>query len=75
MGTPKKSLGQHWLKNEPILSYIATSADILPTDTVLEIGPGQGTLTKHLLAKAKKVIAVELDKTWPRSSRLMRSYR
>ncbi len=63
MNRPKKSLGQHMLKDEPTLSYIAASADILSTDTVLEIGPGLGTLTKHLLGQAKKVIAVELDKT------------
>src|SRR3989344_5389957 len=61
MDVPKKSLGQHWLKDEPTLNYIAGCANISPTDTVLEIGPGQGTLTKYLLSKAKKVIAVELD--------------
>jgi len=61
MNVPKKSLGQHWLKDEPTLSYIADSANLSPTDTVLEIGPGPGTLTKHLLGQAKKVIAVELD--------------
>src|SRR3989344_8640555 len=64
MDVPKKSLGQHWLKDEPTLNYIAGCANISPTDTVLEIGPGQGTLTKYLLSKAKKVIAVELDETF-----------
>src|SRR3989344_9016855 len=62
MSVPKKSLGQHWLKDEPTLSYIANSANLSATDAVLEIGPGLGTLTRHLLARAKEVIAVELDK-------------
>ncbi|HLB40661.1 MAG TPA: 16S rRNA (adenine(1518)-N(6)/adenine(1519)-N(6))-dimethyltransferase RsmA, partial [Candidatus Babeliales bacterium] len=61
MKVPKKSLGQHWLKDEPTLSYIANSANLSATDTVLEIGPGLGTLTRHLLDRAKEVMAVELD--------------
>ncbi|HAC56582.1 TPA: ribosomal RNA small subunit methyltransferase A, partial [Candidatus Saccharibacteria bacterium] len=40
-----KSLGQHWLKDRLILEAIADCADLQPTDTVLEIGPGLGTLT------------------------------
>ncbi len=58
---PKKSLGQHWLKDRDVLVGIAEAADIQPTDTVLEIGPGLGTLTSELLRRAQKVIAVELD--------------
>lgn len=58
---PKKSLGQHWLTDRFILSGIADAADISEEDTVLEIGPGLGTLTSELLRRAKKVIAVELD--------------
>lgn len=61
MAGPKKSLGQHWLKDRDILAGIAEDADIRPTDTVLEIGPGLGTLTSELLRRAEKVIAVELD--------------
>lgn len=57
----RKSLGQHWLVDEAALKYIATAGDIEPEDTVLEIGPGQGALTKLLVKKAKKVVAVELD--------------
>lgn len=57
----KKSLGQNFLKSEAVLRAIAEAADISPTDTVLEIGPGQGALTKHLLERAGKVIAVEKD--------------
>jgi 16S rRNA (adenine1518-N6/adenine1519-N6)-dimethyltransferase len=58
---PKKSLGQHWLKDRSVLAGIAEAADIQPGDTVLEIGPGLGTLTSELLRRAEKVIAVELD--------------
>lgn len=61
MVAPKKSLGQHWLRDRDTLAYIAESADISPEDTVLEIGPGLGTLTSELLRRAKKVLAVEFD--------------
>lgn len=61
MAGPKKSLGQHWLKDREILSAIADEAGITTDDTVLEIGPGLGTLTSELLRRGKKVIAVELD--------------
>lgn len=57
----KKSLGQHWLKDELVLDYIANTADIKPSDVILEIGPGTGNLTRLLLKEAKQVIAVELD--------------
>ncbi len=61
MAVPKKSLGQHWLKDIDVLTDIANSAEINSNDTVLEIGPGLGTLTSRLLAQAKAVIAVEFD--------------
>ena len=58
---PNKSLGQHWLKDRDVLQAIADDADILPSDTILEIGPGLGTLTSVLLTKAERVVAVEFD--------------
>ncbi len=58
---PDKSLGQHWLHDRGVLSHIADCADIGPDDTILEIGPGLGTLTSELLRRAGKVIAVEFD--------------
>ncbi len=61
MAGPKKSLGQHWLKDRDVLAKIADDAQITADDTVLEIGPGLGTLTSELLRRAKKVVAVELD--------------
>jgi 16S rRNA (adenine1518-N6/adenine1519-N6)-dimethyltransferase len=58
---PKKSLGQHWLRDVDVLAHIADSAELAENDTVLEIGPGLGTLTSVLLRRSKKVIAVEFD--------------
>ena len=58
---PKKSLGQNFLINPRVAERIAKEANISSTDIVLEIGPGKGYLTKYLLPKAKKVIAVEKD--------------
>jgi len=57
----KKSLGQNFLRDKEILKKIVDFARIEPTDTVVEVGPGEGTLTKFLLERAKKVIAVEKD--------------
>jgi 16S rRNA (adenine1518-N6/adenine1519-N6)-dimethyltransferase len=58
---PHKGLGQNFLQDPIALEKIAAAADIQPTDTVLEIGPGLGSLTRYLAASAKQVIAVELD--------------
>ncbi len=56
-----KALGQNFLQDPIILQRIVDTAEVLPTDTVLEIGPGLGALTRHLAAAAKQVVAVELD--------------
>lgn len=61
MSGPNKSLGQHWLKDREILETIASSAELTIRDTVLEIGPGLGTLTSVLLSQAGRVVAVEFD--------------
>ncbi len=57
----KKSLGQHWLHDADSLQAMVSAADVQPDQTVLEIGPGTGTLTEHLLAAGAKVIALEFD--------------
>ena len=59
----KKNFGQNFLVDERVLDKIVASADITENDVVLEVGPGIGTLTQALAKKAKKVIAVEIDKT------------
>jgi 16S rRNA (adenine1518-N6/adenine1519-N6)-dimethyltransferase len=58
---PKKALGQHWLQDADALESIVDSAQITDKDVVLEIGPGGGSLTRHLVKQAKRVVAVELD--------------
>jgi len=57
----KKALGQHWLNDELVLDAMVVGADVQPTDTVLEIGPGPGTLTTKLIKQAQQVVAVEFD--------------
>ncbi|MDR0957523.1 MAG: 16S rRNA (adenine(1518)-N(6)/adenine(1519)-N(6))-dimethyltransferase RsmA [Candidatus Nomurabacteria bacterium] len=57
-----KSLGQHFLFDQTVLSLIVDFADVESGDTVLEIGPGLGTLTAVLIQKAGAVVAVEFDK-------------
>lgn len=57
----KKSLGQHWLTDYPSLSAMCEAVDVQETDTVLEIGPGVGTLTELLVERADNVVAVEFD--------------
>lgn len=57
----KKELGQHWLDDRPTLQTICDMASVSDQDTVLEIGPGQGSLTQLLIQVAKQVVAVEFD--------------
>ena len=57
----RKSLGQHFLIDEAILSTIIEAAELSSKDTVIEVGPGLGILTAELARHAGKVIAVELD--------------
>ncbi|KAL4805346.1 ribosomal RNA adenine dimethylase-domain-containing protein [Aspergillus unguis] len=54
-------LGQHILKNGAIADNIVDKANVQPSQTVLEVGPGPGILTTRILEKAKKVVAVEFD--------------
>jgi len=57
----KKSLGQHFLMHARIAERIVLVADVGKDDTVLEIGPGTGMLTKELLKQAERVVAIEAD--------------
>lgn len=59
---PSKQRGQNFLIDEDVYEQIITTADLKKQDTVLEIGPGLGTLTNYLSDQAKRVVAVELDK-------------
>ena len=57
----RKSLGQHFLHDSRVVSRIIEAAELTSTDTVIEIGPGRGVLTRRLVQEAGRVIAVELD--------------
>jgi 16S rRNA (adenine1518-N6/adenine1519-N6)-dimethyltransferase len=56
-----RRLGQHFLARQSVLEQIAQAACPELAQTVVEIGPGRGALTSHLLARASRVIAVEID--------------
>ena len=60
---PNKSLGQNFLIDKNIQNKIASSIDLGPSDSVLEIGPGEGAITGSLCQKAGKVYAVEIDRS------------
>ena len=57
----RHALGQHFLYDEEVLAELVREAGVTPAEDVLEIGPGAGSLTKHLCDAAGKVLAVELD--------------
>lgn len=58
---PNKGLGQHFLVDKPSLEAIVDAAAVTKDDTVLEIGPGLGVMTRPLTRQAGRVIAVETD--------------
>lgn len=57
----KKSLGQNYLKDEKVLKDIANAIETKEEDLIIEIGPGQGALTKYLVEKPGHVICYEID--------------
>lgn len=60
---PSKGLGQNFLIDKNVLRKIIEASDIKSSDTILEVGPGIGTLTQELAEKAERIIAVEKSKT------------
>lgn len=58
-----KSLGQNFLTDKNVIDKIVDGTGIGPCDTVLEIGPGIGVITAEAAERAKKVIAIEIDKS------------
>lgn len=59
---PKKSLGQHFLIDSHYQREIADAVRLKAGDTLLEIGPGRGAITRHLVERAERFVAVELDR-------------
>lgn len=60
--SPKQSLGQNFLIDDNIARNIVRDLDLTREDVIVEIGPGQGALTKHLVGKVRHVIAIEIDR-------------
>lgn len=58
---PKKNLGQNFLVDNEVLQKIINAVNATKEDIIIEIGPGQGALTKELV-KISKVVAIEIDK-------------
>jgi len=58
----RKRYGQHFLTDPRILARIAEALQLTGGETVVEIGPGRGALTEYLLRKAKRVVAIEIDR-------------
>lgn len=59
---PKKSLGQHFLRDRNIIRKIVDAIPVKDSsDLVLEIGPGTGTMTEVLLERFENILAVEID--------------
>ena len=59
----KKSLGQNFLRDESILNKIINSFDVLENSLIIEVGPGDGALTKKLLTKNVYVLSFEIDES------------
>ena len=58
---PSKQLGQNFLTDPNIARWIVAQLEISPEDTVVEVGPGTGSLTEHILGNAKRIILIEFD--------------
>jgi 16S rRNA (adenine1518-N6/adenine1519-N6)-dimethyltransferase len=58
----RKSLGQHFLNDPGILTRIARALEATGVETIVEVGPGRGALTEHLLPVAGRLVAVEYDR-------------
>lgn len=56
-----KLRGQHFLSDKNIVAKIITAADLQPSDFVLEVGPGLGVLTREILPRVGRLVAIELD--------------
>src|SRR3974390_86268 len=57
----KRRLGQNFLRDAQAIQRIADALGDLSSETVVEIGPGQGAITRALVSKAARVTAIELD--------------
>jgi 16S rRNA (adenine1518-N6/adenine1519-N6)-dimethyltransferase len=58
---PSRGMGQNFLSDVEVARWITEQLDICPEDTILEIGPGLGALTQHLIGKGRRLILLEKD--------------
>lgn len=61
-GAPRHRFGQNFMIDQNLVRLVAEAGQIAPEDLVIEVGPGTGTLTEELLARAGRVLAVEIDR-------------
>jgi 16S rRNA (adenine1518-N6/adenine1519-N6)-dimethyltransferase len=57
-----KRFGQHFLNDQQVLAQIADALELTGDETVVEIGPGRGALTRHLAGRARRLVLIELDR-------------
>jgi 16S rRNA (adenine1518-N6/adenine1519-N6)-dimethyltransferase len=60
--SPRKRFGQNFMIDQNLVRLVADAGEIAPGETVVEVGPGTGTLTEELLGRGAHVIAVEIDR-------------
>ncbi len=60
--SPNKTLGQHFIIDDHFAERLVALADIQKNDIIVEVGPGLGAITRHLISQAKQVIAIEADR-------------
>src|SRR4051812_12632 len=66
---PRHRFGQNFMIDQNLVRIVADAGELTRDDVVIEVGPGTGTLTEELLARAGKVIAVEIDRDLARALR------
>jgi 16S rRNA (adenine1518-N6/adenine1519-N6)-dimethyltransferase len=59
---PRKRFGQHFLRDRAVLRRIADALQLTGDETVVEIGPGRGALTDLLVQRARRLVAIEIDR-------------
>ncbi len=59
---PRHQFGQNFMIDQNLVRLVAEAGELTPQDTVIEVGPGTGTLTEELLERAGSVVAVEIDR-------------
>lgn len=59
---PRKRFGQNFLQNQSIISHILSAVNAQPDDNLIEIGPGMGALTRPLLQRVNRLVAIEIDR-------------